>query len=42
MEQEMEKCPGCGYVLDPETQKCLRCGYEPCQFCLEEEDEQQP
>ena len=35
MEPIAEKCPGCGYILDPETGKCLRCGYEPCQFCDE-------
>lgn len=32
-----EKCPGCGYILDPETGTCLHCGYKPCQFCLDED-----
>lgn len=29
----MDKCPGCGYILSPDTGECLRCGYKPCQFC---------
>lgn len=33
-----EKCPGCGYILDPETGSCLRCGWEPCQFCADGEE----
>ena len=35
-----EKCPGCGYMLDPITSECLQCGYKPCQFCLEDDTQE--
>lgn len=35
-EAAAKACPACGYVLDPQTDSCLRCGYTPCQFCDDE------